>query len=476
MVAESLEKTHIAKYHNRRAGHGFAAEDANHFADILRGKQAAVVGRGNELNGADRCVNGVLIQSKYYQSPAETLSAAFDSVSGNYRYDGQVLEVPRDQHGEIVELMRDKIRGGQVPGVSDAAQAEEIVKAGSVTYKQARNIARSGTIESLKFDAQTQAVTAGSAFTVSFVVNFMQARLAGHDDDVAARAAFSEAFVAGGLAFVTGIAGAQLLRTKAAAAGTVLVRGGLKNISSTDLGRMMIEHLAKGSLGKGVYGAAAVNHAAKVMRSNAITATVAIVFTATPDFYRAIFEGSISWSQFAKNISANAAGVAGGTAGWLMGAAAGAAIGSAVPVVGTAVGGFVGGLVGSLGLGTGCSMGAKHLADQIAPDDSEEILKIVRGEIEKMAEDHLLTEEEAHSLASEVKKKINAQWLRNMYRESRHGRERARDYVVGEFKPHVEWLLSRRTKFSMPKDDVVHDAFSSFVGDLLISPAEKNAA
>ena len=99
--AEALERTQIAKYHTKN-GHGFSAEDANHFADKISGKQAELVGLNNELNGADRLVDGIRIQSKYFQTASQTIAAAFDSSSGQYRYTDQVLEVPADQYeGQI---------------------------------------------------------------------------------------------------------------------------------------------------------------------------------------------------------------------------------------------------------------------------------------------------------------------------------------------------------------------------------------
>jgi hypothetical protein len=62
LTSQNLELNQLGKYHTK-CGHGFAAEDANHFIDLLRGRSAQVVGAKNEANGADRLVNGVLIQS-----------------------------------------------------------------------------------------------------------------------------------------------------------------------------------------------------------------------------------------------------------------------------------------------------------------------------------------------------------------------------------------------------------------------------
>ena len=69
LAAQALENTQISKYH-AKGGHGFAAEDANNFADTIRGKRAEIVGTSNEFNGADRIVDGVLAQSKYFSDCA----------------------------------------------------------------------------------------------------------------------------------------------------------------------------------------------------------------------------------------------------------------------------------------------------------------------------------------------------------------------------------------------------------------------
>lgn len=65
-------------------GHGFAAERANHMYDKLRGHDVQILGDNNELNGADRMVDGVAIQSKYCKTGARCIrnvsikTASFD--------------------------------------------------------------------------------------------------------------------------------------------------------------------------------------------------------------------------------------------------------------------------------------------------------------------------------------------------------------------------------------------------------------
>ena len=129
------------KYHTK-GGHGFAAEDANAMADKWCGKHVDKVGVNNAKNGADRIVNGVEIQTKYCLSASASIDAAFDN--GVYRYPGQVIEVPKDQYGDAVRIMRGRISEGQVPGVTDPNMAERLVIKGHYTYDEAVRIARAG--------------------------------------------------------------------------------------------------------------------------------------------------------------------------------------------------------------------------------------------------------------------------------------------------------------------------------------------
>ncbi|MDE0470223.1 MAG: hypothetical protein OYL97_24505 [Candidatus Poribacteria bacterium] len=444
LVANGLVNTQIFKYPTEN-GHGFAAEDANHIADKLSGKTAEVVGISNTLNGPDRAVNGAFVQSKYHASASKTIDAAFSSSSGRFRYDGQILEVPRDQYAECVKLMQDRIRLGKVPRVRNPAEAEKIVLKGSVTYKQARNIACAGNVDSLVFDAKTQSVTSMSVFAISFAVTFAQRCWHGENVEDAILTALESAIVGGGMAFVTGIVSAQVLRTQAASFGAVPIRNSVKAVSQTSVGNTLIRQVAVGSLGKSVSRTAAVNHVAKLLQTNAVTAPIATVVISSPDFYRAAFKRSISWKQFTKNLSVNAAGVAAGSAGWLGGSAAGAALGSAVPIIGTATGAVVGGVAGSLGAGIGGTVAAKSLADKIAPDDSKRLIKTLRNELARLASEYILTEGEFERIIARVVGTVDAKWLRWMFKQPHK-----RDFVRIEFEYLFKAALRKRARITLP--------------------------
>lgn len=137
---------------NNPAGHGELAEEANNIIDRLQGHQAEILGRDNAKNGADRSVDGVLIQTKYYKTARGSLEACFDSSSHQYRYlakDGtpMQLEVPKDQYQQVLRGFEKKISQGKVPGVRDPRDAEKIVRKGKLTYDQAVNLTKPGTVD-----------------------------------------------------------------------------------------------------------------------------------------------------------------------------------------------------------------------------------------------------------------------------------------------------------------------------------------
>ena len=202
------------KFHARQ-GHGFAAERANTLYDQLTGHDAKVVGDDNAKNGADRIVDGVYIQSKYCATGLKCINECFeDGGKGNFRYmiDGKPMqiEVPSDKYEDALRAMEEKIRKGQVNGVTDPKEAKNIVRKGHFTYAQAKNIAKAGTIESLTYDAVNDVITATSAFGVTAMITLATSVWSGEDFDDAIKLATYSGIKVGGTAFVTSVIAAQL--------------------------------------------------------------------------------------------------------------------------------------------------------------------------------------------------------------------------------------------------------------------------
>jgi hypothetical protein len=460
-VAEHLESTQLNKF-GTKGGTGFAAEDANALNEKLTGKKVEQVGTNNAKNGADRIVDDIRIQTKYFDTAARTVNDAFDKATGNYKYSGMQLEVPRDQYEKAVSLMREKIAAGKVPGVTNPDDATKIVKEGSVTYAQAKNIAKAGNIDSLKYDAKNNLVTSGYAFAISFAICFARAKWEGKSTKEALKESVGMGLLSAGTSFIGGVVTSQLLRTKAARQATVLVRKGIRILADTDWGRVVVDKVASAAAGKPLSGAAATNYLSKLLRSNVITGAVTTVVITTPDIYRAAFSKNTSWAQVGKNLLVNGAGVAAGAGGWMGGAAVGAAAGTAVlPGPGTAAGAFVGGVLGSMGAGAGASWLTKKALDFVIEDDSKEMMKIIEAFLPELGEEYLMNQAEFDLLIGEVGKECTVDFFRMMYAQD--DREL---FVRVCFEPACEAIIARREPVILPAEEKVQEMLDEIISGI----------
>jgi hypothetical protein len=455
-VSESLENTQLNKF-GTKGGTGFAGEDANALNEKLRGVKVEQVGAGNKKNGADRISEGIPIQTKYFDSASRTVSAAFDA-NGVFRYQGMQLEVPSDQYERALMLMKEKITAGKLPGITNPDDATLIVKKGSVTYQQARNIARAGNIDSLRYDAKNNAVTSGYAFAIGFGVSFARAKWQGKSAGEALEEAVGLGFHSAGTSFVAGVVTSQLLRTHSARVGTVVMRKGVKAVADSTLGRAAVNKIASASSGKALYGAAASNHVSKLLRTNVITGVVTTVVATSPDVYRAAISGNTSWAQVGKNLMVNGAGVAAGTAGWMGGAAIGASVGSVIPLVGTGIGAILGGIAGSLAAGSAGSYLGKKALDYVIDDDAHEMLNIIQAELPMLADEYLLTTEEFDALLDHVGEACTTEFLRKMYAS-----DCCTEFVHVQFAEQCLAIIKRRSKVVLPVSAKVQEMLSTIL-------------
>lgn len=346
-----IQQTQIGKYHTRN-GHGFAAEDANALDDLLKVRRVSQVGKSNTLNGPDRIVDGVEIQTKYCRTPTATFNEAFDGT-GIYRYGNQVLEVPCGQRSDVVGKMAEAIREGRVPAVTDPAQAESMVREGRASYAQARRIARPGNLDSLAFDAQIHFANAALTSGIAFAAAGCRSLPTAPDKKAALGDVAISAVQAGTKSLFTGVATSQLVRIRFARQATVLVRSGLKQTTRTGTGRRVVNAVASASCRKAVRGIAATNHVAKLLRSSIIGSAVSFGVATVPDIGSAMV-GRMTWSQVgrrgAENFASNLGGMVGWTACFTLGSMACATVmtGGGALVVATVIG-----TVGSAAAGEG---------------------------------------------------------------------------------------------------------------------------
>ena len=453
IVSAQQTNTGANRFTNENPGaHGTAAEQANTIDDLLHGRIARIVGDDNAKDGPDRIVNNIRIQTKYYKSYQESVDSCF-SIDGagkyQFRYynlDGKPMqiEVPKDQYANAIKQMEDRIRDGSVRGVSNPAEAKNIIRKGNITYKQSVNITKAGNIDSLLYDAKTGVVSCGFAFGLSALVDYWLAKRIGVDTDVALRGAIVTGLKVGGVAFASSVLAGQL--TKAGlnpfTISTKVNPGpGSKNNIPGPLGQQSFEKLFRGNM---IY---------------AITTVVILTGVDTVN----LFNGRISGSQLFKNLLSNTGAAVGAAAGGAAGAQAGAAVGSMVApgpgtVIGTAVGGIGGGVVG----GIAGKFVVHTTAGIFIEDDANKMVEIIRGQFTFLLNSYICTITEAEQAVSVLKTKLYGDTLKDMF-ESKNRTVFARNLLI----PIFEDIASSRSYIALPDEEHIVAALNAVLEEVI---------
>lgn len=418
ILESAAHNDRLNRFHGSK-GHGFAAEQTNNLIDKIHGKDAQILGDNNAKNGADRMVAGKLIQVKYGQNANASVQYAFKG--GKYRYydakgNPMQLEVPSDQYEKAVQLMRERIKNGEVSNVTNPDDAVKIVRKGNITYQQAVKIAKAGTLESLTFDAAHGVVVSSASFGLSASVAYAAALWKGADTEHALDEALITGMHVGGTAFVTSVISAQLTRT---GMNQMLMGPSIKMVKllPSNVRKVLVNATREGA---SIYGGAATNNLAKLLRSNMISSGVFVTVLSAPQIVNA-FNGKISGQQLFKDVSSVAAGV-GGSAG---GASVGAAIGGAVATmvagpesagVGAKIGTYAGGVIG----GYTANEGARKVLDSFIEDDAVRMTKILNERFVPLAQEYMLNQEELDIVLDDLQQQLTSGELMAMYASEDH--------------------------------------------------------
>lgn len=373
---------------NSQQGHGFAAEQGNDLWDRMIGNEAKILGDDNAKNGADRLVNGKLIQTKYCQNARASIDAGFKN--GQYRYidtngNPMQLEVPSDQYEEAVKIMAKKIEDGKVPNCNNPSKAKDLVRKGNITLEQATNLAKAGTIESLAFDAVNGVVIGTSAAGISATITFARALWNGEELNSAIDNAVFIGIQAGGSAFIISLVSAQLTKTNL---NTLLLEPSIELVKTLP-SVVRTNLLATMRNGAPIYGAAASNNLSKLLRGNLIVSAVTSLVLSSQDILNFV-TGKISGKQLFKEVTTIVSGVAGTTVGATGTTALAGALGLSLGPIGAAVTSIVGGIIGG-GMSTAVS---RTILDRFIEDDAIELVRIINKQFSILAFDYLLSEEE----------------------------------------------------------------------------------
>ena len=471
-LGQSVAFTKIAVAYAKTASstnaqaHGGLAEKANHILDILLGKHAIHCGPNNAKFGADRIIDGLEIQTKYCASPKACIDSIINSADGEiiYWHGGDVtrpmlIEVPSDFYDDAIIYINKLIQRAKVAAFVDpdditslalmnAQDASRLIVKGRLTYQQAVNLTRSGTIDGLIFDATSGAVLVKWPMGISASVTFAQSIWNGAELKDALRDAASCAALVGGRTLATHIMTQQLARTSFDASLRPATDWAIHQ-----LGPKLASTVAKAN-GRTLYGASAKSYAAKLVRGNVASTIVLSAVLSTADLYR-LSSGSISGSQAFKNITSIVAsvglGAAGAGAGMTYGATAGAAIGSVVPIVGTAVGGAIGGFLGAMfgGAAAGSAAGGatRWVLDHMIEDDAKEMAIILENAVACEAHDHILNEVEVQNMIEQITSTNLPNTLRDIYKSSDRP-----SFARGYCRPIAFKILSERPKIDLPSN------------------------
>lgn len=428
-----------------KQGHGTAAEYANNAIDKLNPfNKAEHLGSDNAPNGADRVVNGQLIQCKYCETGTKCVNEAFAKndifdkktgellvKKGDYRYKGMQIEVPHDKkiYDDAIKAMKEKISNGQVPGETNPENAKNYVRRGHITYLQAYNIAGSGSIESIALDATQGIICALPGAGITTVLTFAAAVWNGKDLKVAAKtSALAGLRVAGKSAAIYTLT-MQLSRGKVVNPFYSI----LKSMGNSNVNKYGTNYVAKGAnkiakkisksgLAKSKLGKAVKLD--KVTGRQVIGGTVTAVVVYGPDILKAC-SGKISGKQLIKNSTVNTAG--------LVGAAIGTAI--PIPVVGSMIGGAVGSFV------------AKKIMDNFIEDDAVVMFKIMREEFLDIVMLYSFNKEEFDEIVSAtIGNPEMSKVLQAMYQSGT-----PKDYADALINAEVQSVLSKREKITQNK-------------------------
>lgn len=444
---------------NTTSGHGEMAEEAITMLDRLSGLDARVVGRDNARDGADRWVSGEYIQTKYYRSARGSMEACFDAETGLYRYmrDGapMQLEVPSDQYAQVLEGFRKKIEQGRVPGVTDPAAAEEIVRRGRLSYRQAVNLTRPGTIESLLYDARTGAVSCACAMGLSFVATLFLRYRETRDWRASIRGGLGVGAQVFGLSFLQHILISQFARTPMADAAAGAIEALLDRAEAAPA---LMDALCALAGQSGVAQATALGRIARMLGGRLAGGAFSLAVFSIPDTYR-LAARKISGAQFAKNMGVTLGSLAGGTGGAIAAGAAAAKISAAagtaiLPGVGTAVG-FAGGLAGGM-------LGAKLadlLADILHEDDAERYARLFNAYLAEMMGEYLLDGAEMDALIDDLNA-VEPERFRALY-ASLNRAERQEALIRNFLTPRFERVAAARARFRLPTDAQIAEALAA---------------
>lgn len=272
-----------------------------------------------------------------------------------------------------------------LPGVTDPAEASRLIRRGHLTYTQARNITRFGTIESVTYDIAEGSVVSLAAGGISFALTASVFWLSTGDRDAALQTAAVQAGKTFTRTLAVYVTTQQLHRLS-------VVQGMLKHIDFSTASPTVRLALQKGT------GAGNISALNKVMKGTLVTSLALVAVTTGPDMIK-MLRGRISGTQFIRNLAVASSGVAGGAVGSVAGGILFSPLGPFGALTGRVVGGVLGGMIASAVSG--------KIAGALVEEDRVKILAMIQEQVTWLAGSFLLTGHEIENLNENLARVID---------------------------------------------------------------------
>ncbi|MEA3228146.1 MAG: hypothetical protein U9P38_03635 [Campylobacterota bacterium] len=323
---------HYRYYDEKHPTHGLVAEDMANLEDAVKNNDVIHEGTNNAKDGADRIVNGQEIQTKYYETAKGTVNSTFKD--GKYRYIGKdgkpmQLEVPSDQYDEAVSAMQERIKAGQVEGVTDPKQAKNLIRKGAITYKESKEIAKK-----LKKEKDFQERNWDKLSKTEITKSILRET--------------GKSVVMGSLIQGGRILGGRIWNSLT----------GKPNKETSEDVKEWLQSSWSGAKSIGIQTAVTTGVTIAVRKGFIGTlakntpigkiANIAYVGVENVKVLWKMGKGEIGFKEGMKEMASVSGSAIGGIVGAGKGAVLGATVGSAVPIVGTVIGGVIGGVLGGI--------------------------------------------------------------------------------------------------------------------------------
>nr|WP_296470380.1 hypothetical protein [uncultured Acetatifactor sp.] len=435
--ALDFNKKELKGYMHGNQGHGVAAEYGNNTIDRFLGRQMVnaasnLDSSGRQVkNGADRIVNGVPIQTKYYNDnyndkPRTSSFIGAVVTDGHLRYmqNGvpMKLEVPRDKYESFVDAFQKKIDKGEIAEIAPGSNARDYIRKGYLTYDQSYAIKHALTIQGVAIDTLNGFNLGKDTAVANFIVHFAIETWNGKNVEDAFQASLQAGGKNLGHSVLVNVLVQQFSREKVAnlfvrnfisgeKAGFVGIDNPVYKLSDFVADKVSQSNLAKSEIGKCL-------GLDKVDVYQVINTTAVVCITYGPDIVKAI-EGRISGKQLFKNSAVATASLGAGKF----------AVAVAKNVFGVA-GGVPGAIVSILG-GMFGGYAAKRILDNYIQDDSVRMFIVLKKEFLDVTMQVNLSQEELLLIADNT---IGAENVPDILEEmymSGEEKQFARELIVG---------------------------------------------